>query len=194
MFERDRQWLVRVAAVALLLFAVAAVAAAYRVGQTRAAPSATPAVAAHVLNLSCTSVDNVGASFVKIADVGQFTVQSPDSLVELTFYGRIYASFTNGTGLRYELRVDDAPTTLGRIRAILKSAEVGGGVGRNATMGGFYEGLAAGTHTVSIWAQTANGTDSDTVMFDAGCWSSDVVTIKEYLPFGTIALPAILSN
>jgi len=194
MLERDRQLLVRAVAVALLLVGVAAVAAAYRVGQTRAAPTASPAVIAHTLNLSCTAVDNVGASFVKIANVGQFTVQSPDSLVELQFNGRIYASATNGSGVRYELRVDAAPTTLGRIRTVLKAAEVGGGVGRNATMSGFYEGLAAGTHTVSIWAHTANGTDSDTVMYDPGCWTSDVVTIKEYLPFGIVALPAVLNN
>lgn len=194
MFERERHWFVRVAAVALLLFAVTAVAAAYRVGQTRAAPTASPAVVAHTLNLSCTSVDNVGAAFVKIANVGTFTVQSPDSLVELQFHGRIHASATNGTGLRFELRVDDTATTIGRIRAVLKDFEVGVGSGRNASMDGFYKGLSAGTHTVSMWAQTANGTDSDTVMYDPGCWSSDVVTIKEYLPFGIVALPAVLNN
>ncbi len=49
-----------------------------------------------------------------------------------------------------------------------------------------------GTHTVSMWAQVANGTTAANVMYDPGCWSADHVTIKEYLPFGTVALPAIL--
>jgi len=31
-------------------------------------------------------------------------------------------------------------------------------------------------------------------MYDPGCWGSDVVNIKEYLPFGVVSLPAILSN
>jgi hypothetical protein len=45
-----------------------------------------------------------------------------------------------------------------------------------------------------IWAETANGTDSDTVIYDPGCWSSVVVTIKEYLPFGLVAIPAVLRD
>lgn len=193
MFSRSgspsRGGLLLLVAVALLL-----VTAGFATGRLAAQPTVRPTVKVTVLELACTAINDVGDTFVKIGDAGQFDVQSADSLVELQFNGRLYAESTNGTGVRYELRVDDAATPRGRIRAILKAGEVGGGVGRNATMSGFYAGLPAGTHTVSIWAQTANGTDSDTVMYDAGCWSSDVVNIKEYLPFGTIALPAVLSE
>ena len=103
-------------------------------------------------------------------------------------------AISNGVPAFREPKSRNAATTLGRIRAVLKAEEVGSGVGRNATMSGFYEGLAAGTHTVSVWARTANGNDSDSVMYDPGCWSSDVVNIKEYLPFGVVSLPAILRN
>ena len=179
-----------------VLFVVALAAllavAGFAAGRLSAAPTARPSIVTHVLQPSCTGIDDVTATYTKIGDLGTFEVQSAESLVETTFHGRIYASATNGSGVKYELRVDDAATTTGRIRAILKEAEVGGGVGRHVSMGGFWEGLAVGTHTVSLWAQTANGTDSDTVMYDPGCWSSDHVMIKEYLPFGTVALPAIL--
>ena len=178
----------------LFVVALAALlaAAGFAAGRLNAASTARPSIVTHVLQPSCTAIDNVTSTYTKIGDLGTFEVQSTDSLVETTFHGRVYASATNGTGLRYELRIDDAATATGRIRAILKAAEVGGSVGRHVSMGGFWEGLAVGTHTVSLWAQTANGSDSDTVMFDAGCWSSDHVMIKEYLPFGTVAVPAIL--
>ena len=55
-----------------------------------------------------------------------------------------------------------------------------------------WTGLPAGLHTVSLWARVANGSTASTVIYDPGCWSSDHVTIKEYLPFGSVALPAIL--
>jgi hypothetical protein len=179
-----------------LLFVVALAAllaaAGFAAGRLSAAPTARPAIVTTVLEPSCTSISDVSATYTKIGDLGTFEVQSADSLVETTFHGRVYASATNGTGVRYELRVDDAATGEGRIRAILKAAETGGSVGRAVSMSGFWYGLAVGSHTVSLWAQTANGTDSDTVMYDNGCWSADHVTIKEFLPFGTVALPAIL--
>ena len=100
----------------------------------------------------------------------------------------------DGTGLVYELRVDDAASSAGRIRGVLKSDETGNGVGRSVSMGGFFEGLSAGTHTASLWARVANGTTATTVMYDPGCWSSDHVLVKEYLPFGAIALPAVMNN
>lgn len=176
-------------AVALLL-----ITAGFATGRLAAQPTAVPTVRATVLELACTAIDDVGGTYAKIADVGTFNVQSAGSLVELQFNGRLYASNTDGTGLQFELRVDDAPASIGRIRAVLKASEVGSGVGRNATMSGFFSGLAEGTRTVSVWARTANGSDSDRVMFDPGCWSSDVVTIKEYLPFGVVALPAVLRD
>ena len=179
----------------LLVVALAALlaVAGFAAGRLSAAPTARPTVVTHVLEPSCASIDNVPNTFTKIGDLGTFEVQSAESLVETTFHGRVYASATNGTGVRYELRVDDAASGSGRIRAVLKAAEVGGATGRAVSMGGFWEGLAAGPHTVSLWAHTGgSGTDSDSVMFDPGCWSSDHVVIKEYLPFGTVALPAIL--
>ena len=145
---------------------------------------------------SCTSI-TATAAFSKVADLGTFEVQSAESLVETTFHGRLYAVSTDGSGVRFELRVDDAASATGRIRGLVKENEMGNipgnfAVGSPVSMGGFWEGLSVGTHTVSLWAQVANGTTAANAMFDPGCWSSDHVMIKEYLPFGTVALPAIL--
>ncbi len=196
MSQRERHWLVRVAAVALLLFALAAVAVSYRVGQTRAAPSVSPGVLHTVIQPLCpSSISNVPATFTKIADMGTFEVQATDSLVEVAFHGRVGASATNGTGVRFELRVDDATSAAGRIRAVIRSGEIVAGSGSSVSMGGFFEGLAPGTHTVSMWAATGgSGTDSDTVMYDPGCWSSDHVLVKEYPPFGSVVIPAVLRD
>ena len=183
-----------------LLFVVALVAllaaAGFAAGRLSAAPTARPAIVTTVLEPSCTSI-TATAAYSKIADLGTFEVQSAESLVETTFHGRLYAFSTDGSGVKFELRVDDAASAAGRIRGLIKENEMGNvagnfAVGAPATMGGFWEGLAVGTHTVSLWAQVANGTTAANVMHDPGCWSSDHVTIKEYLPFGTVALPAIL--
>jgi hypothetical protein len=196
MSQKDRHFAARIAAVALLLLAIAAVAVSYRVGQTRAAPSISPGVLHTVIQPACpSSISNVPGDYTKIADMGTFEVEATDSLVEVTFHGRIYASATNGTGVQFELRVDDAASTAGRIRGVLRSGEVTAGNGSSVSMGGFFEGLAPGTHTVSMWARTGGGgSDSDNVMYDPGCWSSDHVTVKEYLPFGSVAIPAVLRD
>ncbi len=183
-----------------LLFVVALAAllavAGFAAGRLSAAPTARPAIVTTVLEPSCTSITATD-SYSKIGDLGTFEVQSADSLVETTFHGRLYAFSTDGSGVKFELRVDDVASSAGRIRGTIKANEMGNtpsnfAVGRPVSMGGLWEGLAVGSHTVSMWAQVANGTTAANAMYDPGCWSADHVVIKEYLPFGTVALPAIL--
>ncbi len=93
------------------------------------------------------------------------------------------------------LRVDDAPSAAGRIRAVIRTAEIVDGHPSSVSMGGFFEGLTTGTHTVSMWAHTGgSGTDSDGVTYESGCWTNDHILVKEYLPFGSIAVPAVLKD
>lgn len=185
---------VRNSALVVIALALLIGVVGYQAGRLRAAPSVTVPIVHTVLEPVCPNSITATATFAKIRDLGTFDVQAADSLVEITFHGRLYASSTDGTGIRYELRVDDAASPAGRIRAVLKQGEMGGGIGRNASMGGLFTGLSQGTHTVSLWAQVANGTTASTVMYDPGCWSSDQVVIKEYLPFGSVALPAVLKS
>ena len=64
----------------------------FQAGRSSAAPSVKPAVIAQVLNVNCPSADvNIGSTYTKIQDIDVFTVQSTDSLVEITFNGRLHA-------------------------------------------------------------------------------------------------------
>ena len=194
MTQKDRQWLMRVGAVALLLLAVAAVTVSYRVGQTSAAPSVSPGVLAQVLNVSCSSGNISGGTYQKIIDIDTFSVQSADSLVEVQFNGRLDADvITGGNGIVFELRVDDLPSPIGRARAPIFLADLPIN-GQLATMTAFYEGLEPGEHMVSIWGVTGSGGSTNGARVDPGCWSSDHVAIKEYLPFGSVAIPAVLRD
>lgn len=140
-----------------------------------------------------TNPDVFGTTAVKIADVGTFTVENSASLVEVVHRGRLLINaIPVGTGVYFELRVDDAngveikpgqPSGL----AVIRSTEAGQYISSNFS--GYWEGLEAGEHTVSIWAR-ANGT-GDNAIIDPGGWNSNIVVIHEYLPFGSNYLPSI---
>jgi hypothetical protein len=136
-------------------------------------------VTATVLDVNCVGVATYSTSFTKVADIGAFTKQLAGSTVEVTFNGRLYVDSMSAEsrGARFELRVDNQPTTHGRARAKLTPTEVAGG-GVQSTITGVFTGLEAGTHTVSIWIEGvfAGGTDA---MLDPGCWKTDHVVVKE---------------
>lgn len=165
-------------------------------GQVTAAPSAAaqtmrPTMVSQVFDVNCTSLPAVTPTYAKLLDMATFTVQSPDSTVNLTFNGRIFVgSFASGTGAIFELRVDDAVSPLGRARANLRAAEAGGG-GVHVTITGSFTGLSAGEHTASMWVRTSNGGAATQALVDPGCWSSDVLIVQEYLPFGFTFLPSV---
>jgi len=133
-----------------------------------------------VLDVDCTSTPSFALGYKKILDVGTFTKLDDDSLLDITFNGRIYVeSFAGGsTGARFELRVDDNPSTNGRARTTLKASEAGGS-GILASIKGIFTGLDAGSHTVSIWVNTLYGTGTK-AMVDHGCWGSDHIVVMEF--------------
>jgi hypothetical protein len=163
-----------------------------RVGQaTPQAATVGPMLVTQVFDVSCISLPAVTPNYAKLADLATFTVQSPDSTVEMTFNGRIFVgSFASGTGAVFELRVDDTASTVGRARANLRAAEAGGG-GVQASINAFFTGLAAGEHTASVWVRTSAGGAANQAMVDPGCWSTDVLIVKEYTPFGFTYLPSV---
>ena len=55
---------------------------------------------------------------------------------------------------------------------------------------GMFAGLTAGNHTASMWVRTYLGTATSAYL-DPGCWYTDVLIVKEYLPFGMAFLPMI---
>ena len=132
-----------------------------------------------VLPSTCKSLASVGTSYAKLTDIGTFVKDNVSSVVEVTFNGRIAVIGTfGGSGAIFELRIDNDASTVGRARASLKAAE-GGIEGHTVSITGFFSGLSTGTHTVSMWVAGSSGTTTS-LYLDPGCWSSDVVIVREY--------------
>jgi hypothetical protein len=164
-----------------------------RAGRATPQASMRPVLITQVFDVSCTSLAAITPDYAKLLDLATFTVQSPDSTVEITFNGRIFvSSFASGTGAVFELRVDDTATTEGRGRANLRAAEAGGG-GNQASITAIFKGLSAGEHTASMWVRTSPGGAGNQAMVDPGCWSSDALIVKEYTPFGFTYLPTVMN-
>ena len=132
-----------------------------------------------VLGVNCNTLNSFSTAYGKILDVGSFTKADSGSTVEVTFNGRIaVTSSVSGTGAMFELRVDNAATSDGRARASFKASEVGSN-GVFASMTGIFTGLSSGSHTVSIWVRTSQGTGAN-AMVDPGCWSTDHIVVREF--------------
>ncbi|MEN8230770.1 MAG: collagen-like protein [Bacteroidota bacterium] len=132
-----------------------------------------------LLNSTCKSLASVGNTYEKLTDIGSFSKENDGSFIEATFNGRIAVTGSfGGSGARFELRIDDVPSSVGRARASLKASE-GGNDGITVSITGIFTGLTAGTHTVSMWVAGTSGTTTN-LMTDPGCWSSDVVIVREY--------------
>lgn len=184
------QRFVRSLAMLALVFAGAVLALLFMQGTPRVARGAaalSPTVRHTVLNVSCDSVANFGSEYAKIKDIGNFTVESGDSAVEVTYQGRVNVdTLVGATGSVFELRVDNLASTVGRARAHINTV---GSQGEHVTFSGIFLGLEPGAHTVSVWVRTSTGDTGMGGRVDPGCWSSDVVIVREYAPFGHVFLP-----
>lgn len=131
-----------------------------------------------VVNTGCYSVASFGSSsFVKIADIGSFTKTIAESRAEITFEGRIWAQTMNGTGAHFEMRVDNASSTIGDAKASLKKVQEGG-TGEHVSITGIYTGLTIGTHTISMWIIGTGGSGTNGGV-DPGCFSDDHLLVRE---------------
>jgi hypothetical protein len=177
---------------AALIVVLVLIGSRVQVGQASPETAALrPTLSTQVLDVNCISLASVTPTYAKLTDLGTFNVQSADSALELTFNGRIYiGSFTSGTGAVFELRVDDAPSTVGRARANLRAAEAGGG-GLQTSITGIFSGLSSGEHTASLWVRTSVAGSASQALVDPGCWSTDVLIVKEYTPFGQTFMPLV---
>jgi len=97
------------------------------------------------------------------------------------------------TGAKFELRVDGIVRRGDpRVRARVYEAEAGF-PGAPASMTGIYQGLSVGEHTLSVWVSGSHGGGGQ-VAVDAGCWSTDHVVIKEFLPLWASFVPVTFKN
>ncbi len=164
---------------------------------TQAAAAGQTAAFATVLDVNCTYLASFSSDYAKILDVGTFTTQSADSIVDVTFNGRISVeSFQPSVfGARFELRVDNLPTTNGRARAGFRSTETGSSYdGIPVSAKGIFTGLGAGTHTVSIWVAGTQFGGGTNAAVNPNCWDGDSVIVMEFRPFWAAFLPATLRN
>lgn len=129
----------------------------------------------------CQSLGTVTATYQKIGDMGTFTKNVANSLIELNVQTNLYlGSFGSGTnGVVYELRVDGVATSFGNATALLRTA----GTFDAVTITGVFSGLSAGSHTVSLWAKASNSGTAINAMWDAGCFNgvgTNNVLVKEF--------------
>lgn len=115
----------------------------------------------------CQQLPTVTSSFQKIANLGTFTKLSSSTMARINFSTTLFTASSTGTGTVFELRVDDQPTALGKATALTRQP----GVFITADLEGVFPNLAAGAHTVSIWALSTNG-NATQAMYDAGCFNS----------------------
>ncbi len=123
------------------------------------------------LNLATVSI---GATWTKL-NIGTrtFTKALADTKIELYFNSRISVGAITGYGPMFELRVDDLETTI-QSRGVVFTSSSDDWI----TMLAVFDGLAAGTHSVSVWAYaTGSGSVTD-IIIDRGGFGGSIV-VKE---------------
>jgi hypothetical protein len=105
-----------------------------------------------------------------------FTKSTAESTIEVTLNTRAYSgTFAGGaSGVIFEVRIDGAVGTYDNKAAITTT-------GTNEFIGIFavFQGLAAGSHTVSVWARTNAGTSTG-ILLDSGGWGGRLVAKETY--------------
>ena len=127
------------------------------------------------------SIPSVAANtWTKVGDVGSFTKSAAGSLLELTFNSRLCVNGwgPGATGANFELRVDNTPVPSGVARAtVVPSDNANYGVWASIT--GLFTGLSAGSHTVSIWVYSYNGTAASPTV-NPGNFTAPHLVVKEF--------------
>ncbi len=180
--------------VIFVLIVVLGVTLVHSPRSTQAAPQAAGAqmLAITVIDVPLSTRADVTNDWVKLTDLGTFSVHSADSMLELTFNGRLYAyGFSKPiTMAHFELRVNDSASLIGRARTAVTNID-DSPVLMPASFTGMFNGLKVGDHTASMWVRSTAGTTISSVTVNPNGLPVDVLIVKEYLPFGFSYLPMI---
>jgi hypothetical protein len=118
---------------------------------------------------------NVTTTYEKTFDFLTFTKASDASKVEVTMNTRAYSGvFAGANGVFYQLRIDDLPAAVGNEAAITSSNTT-----EFVSAFAVFEGLPAGTHTVSVWARSSVGTSTGAFL-DPGGWGGRIIAKETY--------------
>jgi hypothetical protein len=134
---------------------------------------------------------NCGGSLSNVSTTAQvisnstvsFTKSNVDTKIGVVLQTLIIVDdLVSSFGVIYEIRIDGAPACCGQGKLVY-NRDNGNTAPYDAnepvTMIAEFTGLGMGSHTVSVYAYTLNGTAVN-ARFDNGCWNTGNVTIKEY--------------
>ncbi len=131
----------------------------------------------YVTGVIPTELGTVSETYTKIGDFATFNKISGTSVLEVHYDGRVAVeSMSGGTGATFQIRIDSLAPSLGFGVAEVRPNEAGTN-GVPTHMIGFFTGLPAGNHTISIWCRQWYGTATNAYV-NPGGWP-DQLLIKE---------------
>src|SRR5712691_498976 len=124
------------------------------------------------LNFSSTNVTSTYTKIPTTATAHTFTKSRADTKVEVHVNSRFSGgAFSGAFGVLFQVRIDDLPTTL--------ADNLGSVVASNTSdflsIYAVFQGLAAGSHTVSLWARTNAGTSTGVLVDPSGFGGAIIV-------------------
>lgn len=127
-------------------------------------------------SLNTTSL-NATSSYSQIDEFGTFNKESVGSRIEITMDSRARSGTFGGgaNGVQFQIRIDGNPPTQGNVGAITTSDTID-----FLSIFSVFEGLAPGSHTVSVWAKAAPAGTSTGVLLDPGGWGGRIIVKETY--------------
>ncbi|PKP04057.1 MAG: hypothetical protein CVU11_06090 [Bacteroidetes bacterium HGW-Bacteroidetes-6] len=120
--------------------------------------------------------------YFKLGDIGTFTKQNDETILELIFNGHtLVSSYVGCNQVVFEIRIDNQAATGHSMQFPSFSPNTAFSM---QYVTGFFSGISSGTHTISVWASTLfAGSDANGVHVNPGGFSQLRMMIKEY--YGT---------
>jgi hypothetical protein len=126
-------------------------------------------------NLNSTAT-NVSSTYTKLnttATSHTFTKSSANTKIEVHVNSRFLGGTFGGgaTWIEFQVRIDDTPTTLVDNLGSIVNTDTS----EFQSILAVFEGLAAGQHTVSLWAKTDTGTSTGVIVDEGGFGGAIIV-------------------
>ena len=126
------------------------------------------------LNFGSVTVSSTPTRLNTTSGTHSFTKSHNDTRIEVYVNSRFGVGTISGAnGVRFQVRVDNNTPTYDNQGSILTS-----NTSEFLPLYAVFENLAAGSHTVSIWAQAAPSGTASSVLVDPGGWGGKII-VKE---------------